>query len=178
MQDTIEQFQSILDRENITTIQLSETDSELLFTTSLLNHRIYLDLIVVGLAIYGNYEWSDRPFYQLIFVPAYIILFIVICAHFTPINKLHFDCKSKTLLIKNRNVFTRLFLKSLAKEKELYEFSEIKSFAIRSNDSFQIDMLRFMVDLKTKDGEKRVLVGFPKENQALAIANYFGSLLK
>jgi hypothetical protein len=39
-------------------------------------------------------------------------------------------------------------------------------------------MLRFMVDLKTKDGEKRVLVGFPKENQALAIANYFGSLLK
>lgn len=177
-EELISRFTKVLEDSKIKNIRFSATYSEVYITPSLINFKILVDIFVTFIAAYGTYSVQDKEFYLIPIIFLNSILFIAICTDFNPINKIKIDFVSKTIQIQNRNIFNRLFLRYILTKKQVYDFDEIKSLVVRSNESFRAGLLRYFIDLKIKDGSSRILISFQKENQANNIARFLTSLLK
>ena len=171
-------LKKILEDCNITNVRLNENDTKIYITTSLLNYKILIDICIICVAGYGLYTIQDKKFYLIPIVFSCLVLAIAICIDFNPINKIEVDLVYKTIKLQNRYFINRLVNRYIINKKETYLFDEIKSFTVRSNESFKSALLRYYIDIRLKNDSKRVLISFQKESQAINIANYFTSFLK
>jgi hypothetical protein len=157
-------------------VKLSSTDSTVTFIPPIINGRIALDLEIVALAGYAIYTIQDKVFYLIPILFVCCVLAATILMHSLPINRVEFDFFDKTLRIRNRNIINRLYLKYILRMPVNIPFPDIKAFRVRSNDSFEITLLRFYIDLYLVQGNKYVALTFRNEGQALTICAIFNSI--
>lgn len=173
----INHFSDYLSSSKIKAIRLSYTKNEVFVTSSLISYRLFIDLIIVILAAYGIYTIDNKDFYliPIIFVCALIIIKIWI--DFRPFNRIKVDITSKKINIISRNIIQQLFLRYILNKHIEYNFNDIDSIAVRSNESTRSDFLIYFVEARLKGKPAIILVSFEKEGWARQFASFFTELI-
>jgi hypothetical protein len=174
----VSSLEKIIEQSKLNHIRVHSKESTVIITPFIINFRILTDIYILIIAAYGIYTVQDKEFYliPILFVSA--VLLIMIAIDFNPINKIKIDFYSKEIEIRNRNIINRLFVKYILKKKRKFSFKEIRSFDIRSNQSFEIALIRYYIDLKVKDESRFAIISFQKQNQADNLGKILNSLLK
>ena len=176
--ELVQNFNKVLENSNIKNVRIIWSNSEVYITTSLINYRILLDISAICVALYGTYTIKDKNFYLIPIIAFNSILLVAICMDFMPINRIRVDLFSKVIEKKNRNLLNRPFLRYILGRKNLYKFEEIKEIVVRSNESSNLDLLRYYIDLRLQNDRKCVLISFRKEAQANNVARFLSHLIK
>ncbi len=58
------------------------------------------------------------------------------------------DLYNKKMEVLNRNIFRRILFTYVLKKNYQYDFKDISSFIVRSNESFRLEFLRYFVDMR------------------------------
>jgi hypothetical protein len=165
----IDEFACYLQVSKNRNIRLTVLNNEVMITVSLFHYKLMVDaiclLIVIG--VYLTYDYNDKMFYMIPVSFIALIPCVLIWTDFLAINYIGIELNTNTLKITSRNPIRRFLLKYIWKRNPEYDFSEITSVDIRSNDSFKIDFQRYYVDMRLKDKPRMVLVSFLKEEQAI-----------
>lgn len=169
----ISDFEGYLQKANIKNIRVASSSTEVDITTSLLNDRMFIDIALVALAIYGTYHIDDKSFYLIPIIIAWAVLVVIIWLDFNRINNIRVDLLSKKVQVVSRNIFKKLLFK-----KQEYDFNEVDSFAVRSNFSSKADSKKYFVDARVRNGATVVLTFFAREEQAHYFVGFMNTLIK
>jgi len=169
----ISDFEGYLQKTNIKNISVASSSTEVDITASLLSDRVFIDIALVALAIYGTYTIYDKSFYLIPIIIAWAVLIVIIWLDFNRINNIRVDLLSKKIQVVSRNIFKKLLLK-----QRQYDFSEVDSFAVRSNFSSKADSKKYFVDARLKNKATVALTFFAREEQAHYFAGFMNTLIK
>jgi hypothetical protein len=178
---TVDEFISrstkVLKESGIKHIRISSFEKSVCFTPFLINFRIFLDLIMISIATYAVSRIEDKEFYLIPIIFGLGFLIVMTLMDFNSINRIMFDFSSKKFKIQRRIIINRLFIKYVLRKRQIFSLYEIKSFTLRSNESSEVSLLRYYVDLRLKDDSRFVILSFAKEDQATSIAKLLNSAL-
>lgn len=148
-------------------------DNVIILDASLINYKIIIDIILVGLAVFFNLRISDPTFYFIPLCVMYLGLAYMLWLDFKSINKIKINLASKNITILNKNPLYQILIR-----KKTFPWEEIDSFQIRSNNSSKADFLQYFVDMKLKNADTIVLVSVANQNDAMEIADFFSSIIR
>jgi hypothetical protein len=171
-------FQDLIQKSKIKTIKLSANNSEVIVTKKLFTYRIFIDLSIMSLAVYGTYNVDDKNLYQIPIIIVWMILFGVLWMDFDRINKIIINTFSKNIQIISRNIFKRIFLKYILNKNERYSFEDVISFTVDSIYSSKADIETYLVYMNLKGKSTKLLTSFSKEEIAHIFSSFLMNLIK
>jgi hypothetical protein len=141
------------------------------------NDRTFMDMGLIILVAYGTYKVDDKSFYLIPILFGYFVLILAIWYDFLRINTITFDLNSRKMEIASRSTFQRLLIKYVFRGKQGFEFSEISTFISEENSPSKADLKKYLIRVKLKNGDKKLLFGLPREGQANTVAAYLSELI-
>jgi len=173
----INDYEGYLQKSRIKNIRMNVNGNEVHIIASILSYKILIDFVLLALAIYGTYDIDDKSFYLIPILIVWAALIVVIWIDFKPINNIKIDLLSKKIQVMSRNIFQQ-FLRYILKKEKQFDFDRVTSFIVRSNNSFEINFLRYFIDMEIKNEPNLILTSFTKEEQAHSFARFLTSLIK
>ncbi|HMH32633.1 MAG TPA: hypothetical protein VK543_06360 [Puia sp.] len=171
-------FTRIKNNFQIKGIRVLSDDKLVRIIPPIFNEKIINDVILILLALFAVYKINDKSFYAIPIVFLFTILLVGLWIDFNPINKIEINLDTMIIQIKSRNIFKRSLESLSFKNKHSFGFKEITSIKVRDNESWKSYVRRYYVDLEINGNLKIIMIGLPKEEQAIHFKQFITYLLE
>lgn len=174
----IQDFDDYIKQKEIYNIRLTIYNGLVKIDSSTLNFFTARDVFFLCILTYISITIEDPYFYFIPLAAGYIVAICLLWADFNSLNSIGIDLIRKEVYIKSKNPIKQFFLKYILRKPTVFNFKDLQSINIVSNESSDISMLRYYIHVKFDKRPKITVVNFKEEEHANAFIIFFEDVLK
>jgi hypothetical protein len=174
----INEFEAYLSRFKVKSIRLTRSESELQIACSLLTFKVLIDLALVAAVTIGVYLMPDRYSDLVFIVLSYAVVIGILWADFNSINIIKIELIDRKIEIISRNIIKQAISKYILKRENQFPFTDISSFTVRSNESFDTSLKKYFIDLKSGEKTTKAILNFRNEGETHTTVAFLTDIIR